>query len=94
MANGATVEAHINAAISKIGEKITLRRFAVVSKTDNDAFGAYLHMGGRISVLTVVEGSTDADAAKDVSMHIAALNPKYVSRDQVSQEEVEHERKF
>lgn len=94
MDNGATVEDHINAAIAKIGEKLTLRRFKVVSKTDNDAFGAYLHMGGRISVLTVLEGTTDADAAKDVAMHIAALNPKYVSRDQVSQEEVEHERQI
>jgi elongation factor Ts len=92
MDNGTTVDYHINAAIAKIGEKLTLRRFAVLSKTDNDAFGAYLHMGGRISVLTVLEGSTDADAAKDISMHIAALRPKYVSRDQVSQEEVEHER--
>ncbi|WP_312469315.1 translation elongation factor Ts [Neobacillus sp.] len=90
--NGATVADHINAAIAKIGEKLTLRRFEVVSKTDNDAFGAYLHMGGRISVLTVLEGTTEADAAKDVSMHIAALRPKYVSRDQVSQEEVERER--
>ncbi len=92
MENGATVADHINAAIAKIGEKLSLRRFAVLSKTDSDAFGAYLHMGGRIAVLTVIEGTTDADAARDVSMHIAALNPKYVSHDQVSQEEVEHER--
>jgi elongation factor Ts len=49
-------------------------------------------MGGRISVLTVLEGTTDDSAAKDVSMHITALRPKYVSRDQVSAEEVEHER--
>jgi elongation factor Ts len=90
--NGVIVADYINAAIAKIGEKLSLRRFSVVSKTDNDAFGAYLHMGGRISVLTVLEGTTDADSAKDVSMHIAALRPKYVSRDQVSQEEVEHER--
>lgn len=92
MENGAVVADHINAAIAKIGEKLSLRRFAVVSKTDNDVFGAYLHMGGRISVLSVLEGTTDADAAKDISMHIAALRPKYVSRDQVSQEEVERER--
>jgi elongation factor Ts len=92
MENGANVADHINAAIAKIGEKLTLRRFTVLSKTDNDAFGAYLHMGGRISVLTVLEGTTDSAAAKDVSMHIAAIKPKYVSRDQVSQEEVEHER--
>ena len=76
-----TVADHINAAIAKIGEKLSLRRFAVSTKTDNDAFGAYLHMGGRIGVLTVLEGTTDADAAKDVAMHIAALNPKYISRD-------------
>lgn len=92
MSNGATVETHINSAIAKIGEKLTLRRFEVKTKTDNDAFGAYLHMGGRIGVLTVLEGTTDEEAAKDVSMHIAALNPKYVSRDEVSAEEVERER--
>ena len=92
MENGATVADHINAAIAKIGEKLSLRRFAIVSKTDNDAFGAYIHMGGRISVLTVLEGTTEESAAKDISMHITALRPKYVSRDQVSQEEVEHER--
>lgn len=92
MSNGVTVEAHINTAIAKIGEKLSLRRFAILTKTDNDAFGAYLHMGGRIGVLTVLEGTTDDAAAKDVSMHIAALNPKYVSRDEVSAEEVERER--
>jgi elongation factor Ts len=92
MSNGSTVDAHINAAISKIGEKMTLRRFEVKTKTDNDAFGAYLHMGGRISVLSVLEGTTDESVAKDVSMHVAAINPKYISRDQVSSEEVDHER--
>ncbi len=92
MENGSTVNEYINSAIAKIGEKITLRRFEVRTKTDNDAFGEYLHMGGRIGVLSVVEGTTNADVAKDVAMHAAALNPKYVSRDQVSEEEVEHER--
>jgi elongation factor Ts len=92
MDNGATVAEHINAAVAKIGEKITLRRFEIKTKTDNDVFGGYLHMGGRIAVLTVLEGTTDEDAAKDVAMHVAALNPKYVSRDEVSPEEVERER--
>ncbi|KUP07136.1 elongation factor Ts [Bacillus coahuilensis p1.1.43] len=92
MANGTSVSEYINSAIAKIGEKITLRRFAIRTKTDNDTFGEYLHMGGRIGVLAVVEGTTDAQAAKDVAMHAAALNPKYVSRDQVSAEEVERER--
>ncbi|OZI11536.1 translation elongation factor Ts [Bacillaceae bacterium SAS-127] len=92
MSNGKTVAEQINEAVAKIGEKLTLRRFEVVAKGDNDAFGAYLHMGGRIGVLTLVEGTTDAEAAKDVAMHAAALNPKYISRDSVSQEEVERER--
>ncbi len=72
----------------------SVRRFAIRTKTDNDAFGAYLHMGGRIGVLTVVEGSTDEEAARDVAMHIAAINPKYVSSEQVSEEEIDHEEKF
>jgi elongation factor Ts len=92
MDTGSTVSEYINAAIAKIGEKITLRRFVVSTKTDADAFGAYLHMGGRIGVLSILEGTTDEAVAKDVSMHVAAVNPKYVSRDQVSQEEAERER--
>ncbi|EMF46357.1 Translation elongation factor Ts [Planococcus halocryophilus Or1] len=94
MSNGLTVADHISNAIAKIGEKITLRRFEIRTKTDADAFGPYLHMGGRISVLVVLENSTDSDAARDIAMHIAALNPKYISRDEVSADEVEHERKI
>ena len=92
MENGETVQENINTAIAKIGEKLSLRRFVVATKTDTDAFGAYLHMGGRIGVLAVLEGTTDEDTAKDVAMHIAAVNPKYISRDQVSQEEADRER--
>ncbi|WP_412520379.1 translation elongation factor Ts [Staphylococcus simulans] len=92
LSTGDTVSERINKAISTIGEKLSLRRFAIRTKGDNDAFGAYEHMGGRISVLTVVEGTTDEEAAKDVAMHIAAINPKYVSSDQVSQEELAHEK--
>ena len=80
-------------ATTVIGEKISLRRFEIVEKSDTDAFGAYLHMGGRIGVLTVLEGSTDADAAKDIAMHVAAINPKYVDRSEVSADELEHEKK-
>ncbi|AKM18552.1 Elongation factor Ts [[Flavobacterium] thermophilum] len=92
MDNGATVQDYINEAIAKIGEKITLRRFAVVNKADGETFGAYLHMGGRISVLTLLAGNASEEVAKDVAMHIAALHPKYVSREDVPQEEIAHER--
>ncbi|HIH0167456.1 TPA: translation elongation factor Ts [Staphylococcus aureus] len=90
--NGKSVDERIKEAILTIGEKLSVRRFAIRTKNDNDAFGAYLHMGGRIGVLTVVEGSTDEEAARDVAMHIAAINPKYVSSEQVSEEEINHER--
>ncbi|QDW84747.1 elongation factor Ts [Staphylococcus pasteuri] len=90
--DGKTVDEKMKEAISTIGEKLSIRRFSVRTKTDNDAFGAYLHMGGRIGVLTVVEGTNDEEAAKDVAMHIAAINPKYVSSDQVSEDEISHEK--
>ena len=92
-AQGGTVEAVINEGIATIGEKLSLRRFEVVSKTDSDAFGAYSHMGGRIGVLTLVEGSTDEEAAKDVAMHIAALAPRYVDESEVPADVLEHEKK-
>ncbi len=92
MENGTNVQEHINTAIAKIGEKLTLRRFAIETKTDNDAFGAYLHMGGRIGVLTVLEGTTEESVAKDVAMHIAAVHPKYVDRNAVTEEEIARER--
>ncbi|HLQ73843.1 MAG TPA: translation elongation factor Ts [Bacillota bacterium] len=87
-----TVEESINTAIATIGEKISLRRFELLTKTDNDSFGAYSHMGGRIGVLALLEGTTDAEVAKDVAMHVAAVNPTYISRDDVAEDEVNRER--
>ena len=92
-AQGGTVEAVINEGIATIGEKLSLRRFEVLSKSDSDAFGAYSHMGGRIGVLTLVEGSTDEEAAKDVAMHIAALAPRYLDESEVPADVLEHEKK-
>ncbi|WP_404452650.1 translation elongation factor Ts [Virgibacillus necropolis] len=89
---GNNVESYINSVIAKIGEKISLRRFVIFTKTDNDSFGSYLHMGGNIGVLTLLEGTTDAQVAKDVAMHVAAANPLHVSRDAVSEDEVNRER--
>lgn len=73
-----------------IGEKISFRRFARLSKTDSQNFGSYIHMGGRIAVLTLLEGA-DEETAKDVSMHAAAMRPSYVKREDVHAEEVERE---
>ena len=92
-AGDGTIESEVLSATTKIGEKIGLRRFSRVEKTDGDVFGAYTHMGGRIAVLAVIEGSNDEELARDIAMHIAAINPKYVSREEVSQEEIDHETK-
>ena len=53
---------------------------------------ALTYMGGRIAVLTVIDGTTDEEVAKDVAMHIAAINPRYVNESQIPQEELEHEK--
>lgn len=81
----------IVAKTSKIGEKLSFRRFTHIVKKDTDSFGAYIHMGGKISVLTVVSNSTE-EVAKDVAMHAAAMRPKYVNRAEVPAEEIEKER--
>ena len=85
-----TLNATIVNFIATIGEKISFRRFARLSKTDSQNFGSYIHMGGRIAVLTLLEGA-DEETAKDVSMHAAAMRPSYVKREDVPAEEVERE---
>ncbi len=78
-------------ATAKIGEKLSFRRFERVTKNDNEVFGSYLHMGGKIAVLTVVE-NVSVEVAKDVSMQAAAMRPKYVTIEQVDPKELEHEK--
>ncbi|HGC8938127.1 TPA: translation elongation factor Ts [Streptococcus agalactiae] len=78
MPSGETLEQAFVTATATIGEKISFRRFALVEKTDEQHFGAYQHNGGRIGVITVVEGGDDA-LAKQVSMHVAAMKPTVLS---------------
>lgn len=77
-----TVKDLIVSAIATIGEKISLRRVNVFTKTDSQIFGAYSHMGGRIVVLSVLDGD-NAEVAKDICMHVAAMSPKYLDRSKV-----------
>ena len=77
-----TVEELITARTATIGEKLSLRRVEVVSKKDSESFGDYIHMGGKIAVLTVVDGA-DSTIAKDVAMHVAAMKPLYVKSSEV-----------
>lgn len=84
----------LNNLTAKIGEKIALRRFEVAQKSDADVFGAYSHLGGKISVLILLQNSTDEELARDIAMHAAASNPKYISRDQVPTDVVEKEKEI
>lgn len=90
--DGDTVETYISKAVSTIGEKISLRRFVILEKTDADTFGPYTHLGGSIGALVVVESSTDEALAKDIAMHVAAANPQFVSREEVDEDLVNKER--
>jgi elongation factor Ts len=90
-----TVSDVIKAAIANIGENINLRRFKRV-ETDGYLFG-YIHMGGKIGVL--VEFANEfteekAKTAKDVAMHIAAINPEFLDRDSVDAGSIEKEKKI
>ncbi len=88
--DGKTIEETILEATTTIGEKITFRRFEVIEKEDTQVFGDYEHMGGNITVLTVVDGG-NIDAARNVAMHVAALNPQFTARDDVPQDKRDSE---
>jgi len=89
-ANG-TIGEYLVSLIAKIGEKISFRRFELVEKTDSEVFGSYSHMGGRICVLTVLDGA-NSDVARDVSMHAAAMRPSYITSADVPEDVIEHEK--
>ena len=78
-------------ATAKIGEKISLRRFEKVKKTAKQVFGTYLHMGGKIASLVVVDGDNE-EVARDVAMQAAAMRPLYTTIDSVPAEDLEHEK--
>ena len=76
---------------AKIGEKLSLRRFEKVTKTDDEVFGTYTHMGGKIGSLVVLKGA-NSDVAKDVCMHIAAMAPVCLNKEDVPADMIEHEK--
>ena len=90
---GITLQEVLNNRVAKIGEKLDFRRFAKV--VTNGQVAGYIHGGGKIGVL--VEMETEArdakvlELGKDVAMQVAAMNPKYVSRDEVDAEYIAHE---
>ena len=86
-----TIEELIVNKTAKIGEKLSLRRFEIVNKSDDEYFGTYIHMGGKIAALTVVKGSNE-NVAKDVAMQAAAMKPLYVFPSEVPGDVLDNER--
>lgn len=90
-ASEGTVEELIVSKTATIGEKLSLRRIEVVTKNDDEVFGSYLHMGGKIASLTVVKGANE-EVAKDVAMQAAAMKPEYLNEEAVPADRVEKEK--
>ena len=80
--NGETIETKLVALTAKIGEKLSFRRHELITKNDNEVFGSYLHMGGKIGALVVL-ANTSEEVAKDVAMHVAAMAPVCATRSDV-----------
>ena len=89
--SGETIENLIVSKTATIGEKLSLRRCAKVTKTDSESFGEYIHMGGKIAVLTLLDGAS-SEVAKEVSMHAAAMRPMYVKSTNVPTDVLDKEK--
>ena len=74
-----------------MGEKLDYRRFEIVAKNGGQGFGSYIHMGGKIATLVVLE-KDDAELAKGLAMHIAANSPKYVKAEDIPADVIAHEK--
>lgn len=86
-----TISDKLVALTAKIGEKLSFRRFEKVTKADDETFGTYIHLGGKIGTIIVVKGANE-EVAKDVAMQAAAMSPVALTREGVPAEMVEHER--
>lgn len=86
-----TIKDLIVAKTAKIGEKLSLRRFQILTLEDGEVFGSYIHMGGKIASLVVLKGANE-EVAKDVAMQQAAMRPSYVFISDVPEDVVNHEK--
>ena len=97
LAEEKTVQEVLTEKIAKIGENMSVRRFKV-EEVSNGAVVGYIHGGGKISVIVALESEGDKDAlvelGKDLAMQVAAMNPKYISRDDVDAEYIAHEKEI
>ena len=88
-----TIEEKVVAFTAKIGEKISFRRFEKLTKTESQEFGIYSHMGGKITSVVVLEGK-NPEVAKDIAMHVAAMNPSYLTSNDIPEDVLNKEREI
>lgn len=88
--DGKSLETFIAEASGTIGEKLSFRRFEVLTKKEGQTFGAYSHMGGKMTAIVLLSGGSE-EVGRDVAMHVAALAPKYVDRTAIPQEVLDRE---
>jgi elongation factor Ts len=88
--DGKALKDELLSQTATIGEKITFRRYELVKKEDNQVFGSYVHFGGSIAAVVVLNGD-DEEVARNIAMHVAASNPQYISRDEISEDVIKHE---
>ena len=91
---GATVGEALTALIAKIGENMSVRR---IEKVSGEVLASYIHGGGNIGVIIAADGADNDDnktALKNIAMQVAAMNPQYVSRDEISDEELANLKKI
>ena len=91
-AKEATTSLFTDATVS-MGEKLDYRRFDLVTKSSAQEFGSYIHMGGKIATLVVLD-KQDPELAKGLAMHIAANAPKYVAESDIPADVIEHEKQI
>lgn len=92
VSDGKTLQDIFTETVSKIGEKLNLRRLNIFQKSDDEVFGAYVHMGGKISALVLLSGTTNEELARDIAMHITASNPRYLDSSSVDDSVIEKEK--
>ena len=96
--NGETVAQKTQALIAAIGENVTLRRFTRYEAPQGGTIGSYIHAGGKVGVMVELVANNDggraAEVARDVAMHIAASEPRFLSREQVTQKDLDTEREI
>ncbi len=87
-----TVQEVLNLLVAKIGEKLSIRRFVAEKAQAGEVFGSYIHLGGKIGVVVKLKGKASAELAKDVAMHIAAINPLYLNKSLISADTLAREK--